>query len=555
MKQDETIMRVPIIWGLKDMRNKIVLLLVVFIFWGCVRNEANQSPQATTKTDATSSLVSVSTTTNSTSKTVVTASTTLPNMPDKGPVPNVGVNVYHVTNDQTCDAALRYLAQEPKLAYLMKELSPNRCYPMKYGLRIGIGDGSYLEFRENDKNEFYYSFSLRYDFQFTYTKDGQKKYAEFHVMSYESSDKTSNEPYPLYLDADLNYFHFIYDEATNRFLNTNIRKFGQKLIFTSDLTKKLLDAIKEVKGKIIKQNDATLIAKDIIEIIKTESRYSSIDASGFKKIDDVDFDYIYPFVRKGYVFGSDFSFIDDYFVIEKNGKYGLVNNNGLVVVDMKHDDLLFLMQGNEIYWHSGGEGMIPFTTYYFGGAHGLGVSLLFYDKSLSCAMVMRYGDDGPGVYSMYKKNEHDVVPILPYQLVDECKWIDDYSCSFVNRSVFYGLLSHDGRKLTEPLYQKVLTTRSPLVAVACGDQWGYVNHEGKLVIDCMYKGIWEVNDQLYPYPPMNDYIIVKHQSGKFGVIDLQGNTLVPFEYDVISPYYDNQIIMRAGKTWTKRIMD
>ena len=42
---------------------------------------------------------------------------------------------------------------------------------------------------------------------------------------------------------------------------------------------------------------------------------------------------------------------------------------------------------------------------------------------------------------------------------------------------------------------------------------------------------------------------MKNWDNKYGVIDIWGNTLIEFEYDQGSPYYDNSVILKKDGEW------
>ena len=125
----------------------------------------------------------------------------------------------------------------------------------------------------------------------------------------------------------------------------------------------------------------------------------------------------------------------------------------------------------------------------------------------------------------------------------------------------YGLINSNGEIITEAIYDDVFDIESSLKPVKKGELWGYVNSSGEEVIPCVYQavfGSYETHDYnaeyeyvpRYPYPVINDRIVVKNQEGEYGVIDTLGNTLIEFEYDEGSPYYDNSVILKKDGEWS-----
>jgi hypothetical protein len=66
-----------------------------------------------------------------------------------------------------------------------------------------------------------------------------------------------------------------------------------------------------------------------------------------------------------------------------------------------------------------------------------------------------------------------------------------------------------------------------------GSKRGYINNKGELVIKCIYDSGYQFENGLVPAKRM----------GKWGVINTKGEIIIPFEYDLIQPYGDENIIV------------
>lgn len=79
-------------------------------------------------------------------------------------------------------------------------------------------------------------------------------------------------------------------------------------------------------------------------------------------------------------------------------------------------------------------------------------------------------------------------------------------------------------KIIDENYNSINVFHCGLVAVKVGDLWGYVNNQGELVIGPQFERADEFTSIGYARVKAN---------GKYGVIDFDGNLVVPAVYDAI----------------------
>ena len=72
-------------------------------------------------------------------------------------------------------------------------------------------------------------------------------------------------------------------------------------------------------------------------------------------------------------------------------------------------------------------------------------------------------------------------------------------------------------------------------------KYGYINTEGKLVIDCQYDFTDEFSEGLARV----------QKNGKYGFIDKQGNVVIDFIYDEANNFSDGLALVRQGEEWGK----
>ena len=82
-----------------------------------------------------------------------------------------------------------------------------------------------------------------------------------------------------------------------------------------------------------------------------------------------------------------------------------------------------------------------------------------------------------------------------------------------------------------------------VIAMKKGDRWGYVNEQGEAITPFEYELSEYGTDNRWTkermYAATNGYIVVK-KDGRFGLIDLSGKTILPAEYEALSLVKSNR---------------
>lgn len=76
-----------------------------------------------------------------------------------------------------------------------------------------------------------------------------------------------------------------------------------------------------------------------------------------------------------------------------------------------------------------------------------------------------------------------------------------------------------------------------LYSFKSGDNYGFINDKGKIVIKAAYKSVTELNN--------GNYIVKK--GNLYGVISPQGKSIIPFEYDYISGFNNDYTVQKNNK--------
>ena len=97
----------------------------------------------------------------------------------------------------------------------------------------------------------------------------------------------------------------------------------------------------------------------------------------------------------------------------------------------------------------------------------------------------------------------------------------------------YALIDSMGVRIFPPIFSNI-GDFGKLTPITRGDKWGYADSNARLVIRYIYD---------YAYPFINDVAIVQNQ-GKMGVINLEGENVLPFEFRTIQEFKENYLLVK-----------
>ena len=273
-----------------------------------------------------------------------------------------------------------------------------------------------------------------------------------------------------------------------------------------------------------------------------------------------------------------FTLIDDYYVFIVDGKYGVINQDMEIVLNpigsnypVLHDldgEFHFnhdIIRGDyESYDEMQAE--IKNTEFVICPGHGAWGQDILYDTGLESFNFKCWGGGPNETLDAFDSSIFENDSYLKYQDMYSVKEEENVDGDLVNvfdLSQHYGVVDNEGNKITEAIYEDVFDISGELIPVKKDGLWGYVDDNGVEVIPCIYQATFESKDgydqdkeesytimPYYPYPVIDGRIVVKNQDDKYGVIDTKGNTLIDFEYDNGSPYFDNSVILLKDGEWS-----
>lgn len=244
--------------------------------------------------------------------------------------------------------------------------------------------------------------------------------------------------------------------------------------------------------------------------------YEQGDRSGFldwngRPILELKFDYV-----------ADYK--DDYAVVRKDGLYGAIDMQGDFSIPNAYDwveeyvdGVSRVRRGQEfgLYRHEVGE-EIP-VEYQALGKEDMGLRLAAKDG--------KYGFlDSRGEWAI--PMDFDFVD----RQLDRCEFQGDYAAFYKNGK--WGLMDREGRVLIKPIYDELDNTGYSVIAYRKGSKWGHVDVGG--------HEFSRTYDAVGPFVQGRALVT---KGGRSGLIDLNGDLVVPMEYAELSVIRDTDYVV------------
>lgn len=256
----------------------------------------------------------------------------------------------------------------------------------------------------------------------------------------------------------------------------------------------------------------------------------------------------YPRLKPQYTEAYDF--VGELAVVSSNDYYGVIDEFGTTLIPFKYEDLIFYSPGKYMallddYWgiiSLEGDTILPFE-YDFIGKPVNGMSIIENEDQFNFI-------DSTG----------------QFVFTDWVETYSEYRILAQFRAGYAKTLSDRGFNLTNMKGQKLFRTDwddvgsySDLIAVKKGSKWGYVNTKGQKVLPFEYtyahsfkgeaaivqlspfygvinkKGEYIIDPLQEELRLLNDSILIAKSLGKYGLITLEGDTLLQYKYVKIEP--------------------
>jgi hypothetical protein len=210
-------------------------------------------------------------------------------------------------------------------------------------------------------------------------------------------------------------------------------------------------------------------------------------------------------------YSSVFTYIGEYAKVLKNGKWGLIDQAGKLIIDCKFESLSSYFD----------QGLAPVK---LNGKHG------YIDKKGNIVIECKFDDANDfsdnGLAVVGKDDKYGYINTTGKFVIDiEFDDASDFYDSGIAKvkkgdKKFY--IDEDGRTL--PFDEVRLPSKNGLSAVRKGTKWGFINLKRKVVIDFQFDGVTDFSD---------DGLAGVNKDGKRGYIDITGNPVIDFKFEQV----------------------
>ncbi|MFD0679055.1 MULTISPECIES: WG repeat-containing protein [unclassified Paenibacillus] len=286
---------------------------------------------------------------------------------------------------------------------------------------------------------------------------------------------------------------------------------------------------------------------------------------------------------------------NDYMVVKKEGKWGLIDKTGQIVVSPKYTYMGNLSEGLALINQDNRYGFLDINgkvaiepTFesakdFKEGFAGVTVrgKMGFIDKTGSIVIEPKYlnvDNFSEGLAHVNKDYKHGYIdtsgkmviqPIYDYAtdftnglafvaeggqgfMIDHTgavireasynkieKFSDNVIEVYSNEASSYyklGLIDNNGNTIAEPVYEKIGKLNEGLARIKKDGKWGFINETGQIVIDPVFDGVFEFSDGLAQ----------AELHGKYGFIDKKGQFVIDPRYDFQNNFKDGFALVNIG---------
>lgn len=264
-------------------------------------------------------------------------------------------------------------------------------------------------------------------------------------------------------------------------------------------------------------------------------------------VPSIDAQAIEPLVRADYNESTrhyDISYADC-FRIKQNGKYGIIDYNGKIVIKPKYDSIVAIRNSSDFVAtgkDSDGETVQTYINY----------NDFSVESSYRKYNTLRYeylwnATDNSAVFVQNDNGEiykDDLKAALP----ESVRGVKDVDGEYVGDGT-YGLYIK-GKNIMGMIYSGAGCFSNGMVAFKSNGVWGYIDSNGKTVLPFGYdavKGYSAFGGEDTPYESYDGYVTVT-KDGKFGVFTNEGKAVTDMSYEGATPVVGGRAyILKDGK--------
>ena len=264
-------------------------------------------------------------------------------------------------------------------------------------------------------------------------------------------------------------------------------------------------------------------------------------------VPSIDAQAIEPLVRADYNESTrhyDISYADC-FKIKQNGKYGIIDYNGKIVIKPKYDSIVAIRNSSDFITTSKDSDGETVQTY-------INYNDFSVESSYRKYNTLRYeylwnATDNSAVFVQNDNGEiykDDLKAALP----ESVRGVKDVDGEYVGDGT-YGLYIN-GKNIMGMIYSGAGCFSNGMAAFKSNGVWGYIDSNGKTVLPFGYdavKGYSAFGGEDTPYESYDGYVTVT-KDGKFGVFTNEGKAVTDMSYEGATPVVGGRAyILKDGK--------
>lgn len=257
-----------------------------------------------------------------------------------------------------------------------------------------------------------------------------------------------------------------------------------------------------------------------------------------------------------------------YFIVSKNSKYGIIDNNGKTKIPLKYSNIscrnngYFVAQKTKMPKYD----YIISQTAYDNNAKLKSHKYYFFDTN-TCKLILTLNSQKtPIIYNkdlieisqkgknvlinkrgknLIKGNYEDIIVLSGYRYSDY-----DY------RHLKYGKLERllqkikrfcPNRSFVSEIEKFDKKSNDLNIKIKRKGKWGVINLQNEIIIPCEYDEIYTDNFDIYPKDDVLKFKV--KNNGKYGIINIKGEIIVPVEYDEIGSVATKNLSVKKNGKW------
>lgn len=243
---------------------------------------------------------------------------------------------------------------------------------------------------------------------------------------------------------------------------------------------------------------------------------------------------------------------DRYFRIMQNSKYGIIDYNGEIVVKPQFDDIFAIRGGDDYIGIKTDSKGNKSQTYIHSDTFNTESAY----KKYNSEKYEYYWNTGIGELVLVKTKDGDSksqkgTPSLPVTICGV-----KHSGNKYNPDGTYGLY-FNSTVVTGMVYSGAGCFSDGKAAFQSNGKWGYIDSNGRTVIPFEYDAVCDYNalgGNDTPYESFGGFVTLCKDK-KFGVLKDDGTVAVPFNYDDATPVVGGRMYAKTGSKWGILLVD